>query len=68
LINKSNGFIAIRPFKAKELLNNEPDKIKAIATSLEFVLSRNISSTIVGINNIDQVDEIIQTLRRLDIN
>lgn len=68
LINKSNGFIAIRPFKAKELLNNQQDKIKAIATSLEFVLSRNISSTIVGINNIDQVDEIIQVLNSLDVN
>lgn len=67
LINKSNGFIAIRPFKAKELVNNQPDKIKAIATSLEFVLSRNISSTIVGINNIDQADEIIMVLKRLDV-
>ena len=68
LIDTSQGFIAIRPFKAKELLNNKSDKTEAIAKSLEFVLSKNISSTIVGINNTNQVDEIIQILDGLEVD
>lgn len=68
LIDKSDAFIAIRPFKAKELLNDQVDKKEAITNALDFVLKRGVSSAIVGINSEEQIDEIVQALNDLDLS